>query len=127
MPRWPAPPRQGDYPDGAFDGLEFRKAGRRLPHDRRGASRPERGAKRRSRCRAGADPGQSCRRSRCSARGHRACEAWSGQCRPAAATAAMSNTDGDEVMAKGFASTSDMAEKKVTFSEVGARLYAFTA
>jgi glyoxylase-like metal-dependent hydrolase (beta-lactamase superfamily II) len=30
-------------------------------------------------------------------------------------------------MAKGFASTSDLAEKKVTFSEIGADLYAFTA
>jgi hypothetical protein len=30
-------------------------------------------------------------------------------------------------MAKGFASTSDMAEKKVTFSEIGSDLYAFTA
>jgi glyoxylase-like metal-dependent hydrolase (beta-lactamase superfamily II) len=30
-------------------------------------------------------------------------------------------------MAKGFASTTDMAEKKVTFSEIGADLYAFTA
>src|SRR5438552_4480064 len=30
-------------------------------------------------------------------------------------------------MAKGFASTSDMAEKKVTFSEIGPDLYAFTA
>src|SRR5438270_11325860 len=30
-------------------------------------------------------------------------------------------------MAKGFASTSDMAEKKITFSEIGPDLYAFTA
>src|SRR6201996_1010288 len=30
-------------------------------------------------------------------------------------------------MAKGFASTTDMAEKKITFSEVGSDLYAFTA
>ena len=30
-------------------------------------------------------------------------------------------------MAKGFASTADMAEKKITFSEVGPDLYAFTA
>src|SRR5712675_1027835 len=30
-------------------------------------------------------------------------------------------------MAKGFASTTDMAEKKVTFSEIGPDLYAFTA
>ncbi len=30
-------------------------------------------------------------------------------------------------MAKGFASTSDMAEKKITFSEIGTDLYAFTA
>src|SRR4030081_3175992 len=29
--------------------------------------------------------------------------------------------------AKGFASTSDMAEKKITFSEIGTDLYAFTA
>ena len=28
---------------------------------------------------------------------------------------------------KGFASTTDMAEKKVTFSEIGTDLYAFTA
>ena len=30
-------------------------------------------------------------------------------------------------MAKGFASTADMTEKKITFSEVGPDLYAFTA
>ena len=30
-------------------------------------------------------------------------------------------------MAKGFASTADMAEKKITFSEIGTDLYAFTA
>ena len=30
-------------------------------------------------------------------------------------------------MAKGFASTTDIAEKKVTFSEIGPDLYAFTA
>ena len=30
-------------------------------------------------------------------------------------------------MAKGFASTTDLSEKKVTFSEIGADLYAFTA
>src|SRR5260370_42145577 len=30
-------------------------------------------------------------------------------------------------MAKGFASTTDMAEKKATFSEIGTDLYAFTA
>ena len=30
-------------------------------------------------------------------------------------------------MAKGFASTSDLAEKKITFSEIGTDLYAFTA
>src|ERR1700676_4608595 len=34
---------------------------------------------------------------------------------------------GIELMAKGFASTSDMAEKKITFSEIGTDLYAFTA
>src|SRR3984893_9070165 len=34
---------------------------------------------------------------------------------------------GLELMAKGFASTTDMAEKKVTFSEIGTDLYAFTA
>src|ERR1700684_1553664 len=34
---------------------------------------------------------------------------------------------GIELMAKGFASTSDMAEKEVTFSEIGTDLYAFTA
>src|SRR3982751_271812 len=32
-----------------------------------------------------------------------------------------------ELMAKGFASTTDMAEKKITFSEIGTDLYAFTA
>ncbi len=32
-----------------------------------------------------------------------------------------------DLMAKGFASTTDMAEKKVTFSEIGTDLYAFTA
>jgi glyoxylase-like metal-dependent hydrolase (beta-lactamase superfamily II) len=30
-------------------------------------------------------------------------------------------------MAKGFASTTDHAEKKITFSEIGTDLYAFTA
>src|SRR6201981_3453188 len=30
-------------------------------------------------------------------------------------------------MAKGFASTADLSEKKVTFSEIGTDLYAFTA
>src|SRR6202020_3479782 len=30
-------------------------------------------------------------------------------------------------MAKGFASTPDMTEKKITFSEIGTDLYAFTA
>ena len=30
-------------------------------------------------------------------------------------------------MAKGFASTTDTAEKKITFSEIGTDLYAFTA
>src|SRR5579871_2700630 len=30
-------------------------------------------------------------------------------------------------MAKGFASTTDLAEKKITFSEIGIDLYAFTA
>src|SRR6202140_2228239 len=34
---------------------------------------------------------------------------------------------GNELMEKGFASTTDMAEKKVTFSEIGTDLYAFTA
>src|SRR3982074_66016 len=34
---------------------------------------------------------------------------------------------GIELMAKGFASTTDMAEKKITFSEIGPDLYAFTA
>src|SRR4051812_26084730 len=32
-----------------------------------------------------------------------------------------------KLMAKGFASTTDLAEKKVTFSEIGTDLYAFTA
>ena len=32
-----------------------------------------------------------------------------------------------EGAARGFASTTDMAEKKVTFSEIGSDLYAFTA
>src|ERR1700730_10427837 len=32
-----------------------------------------------------------------------------------------------ELMTKGFASTTDMAEKKITFSEIGTDLYAFTA
>src|SRR4029077_3770390 len=32
-----------------------------------------------------------------------------------------------ESAAKGFASTTDMTEKKVTFSEIGTDLYAFTA
>ena len=30
-------------------------------------------------------------------------------------------------MAQGFASSSDMAEKKITFAEIGRDLYAFTA
>ena len=30
-------------------------------------------------------------------------------------------------MAKGFASTTDLTEKKITFSEIGTDLYAFTA
>src|SRR5665213_1979363 len=34
---------------------------------------------------------------------------------------------GIELMTKGFASTTDMAEKKITFSEIGTDLYAFTA
>src|ERR1043166_9116028 len=34
---------------------------------------------------------------------------------------------GIELMAKGFASTTDMTEKKIPFSEVGPDLYAFTA
>src|SRR6202171_3986080 len=34
---------------------------------------------------------------------------------------------GIELMAKGFASTTDMADKKITFSEIGTDLYAFTA
>src|SRR6202011_3246073 len=38
-----------------------------------------------------------------------------------------SNGKGTELMAKGFASTTDMAEKKITFSEIGTDLYAFTA
>src|SRR5829696_536114 len=33
----------------------------------------------------------------------------------------------ESMMAKGFASTTDMAEKKITFSEIGTDLYAFTA
>src|SRR6201986_2172876 len=33
----------------------------------------------------------------------------------------------DKSAAKGFASTTDLAEKKVTFSEIGTDLYAFTA
>ena len=47
----------------------------------------------------------------------------------AATTAATikTRTTGIELMAKGFASTTDMAEKKVTFSEIGTDLYAFTA
>jgi glyoxylase-like metal-dependent hydrolase (beta-lactamase superfamily II) len=41
-----------------------------------------------------------------------------------------SNSNNEEAMksmAKGFASTTDMAEKKITFSEIGPDLYAFTA
>jgi glyoxylase-like metal-dependent hydrolase (beta-lactamase superfamily II) len=33
----------------------------------------------------------------------------------------------DELMAKNFASTGDLSEKKITFSEIGTGLYAFTA
>ena len=32
-----------------------------------------------------------------------------------------------QMSAKGFASTTDMAEKKITFSEIGPDIYAFTA
>jgi glyoxylase-like metal-dependent hydrolase (beta-lactamase superfamily II) len=38
-----------------------------------------------------------------------------------------SKPQGNELMAKGFASTTDLTEKKVTFSEIGTDLYAFTA
>ena len=42
-------------------------------------------------------------------------------------TATTISAEGIELMAKGFASTTDMAEKKITFSEIGTDLYAFTA
>ena len=35
--------------------------------------------------------------------------------------------EGNELMAKGFASTTDLAEKKITFSDIGSDIYAFTA
>lgn len=38
-----------------------------------------------------------------------------------------SNNNKDELMAKNFASTGDLTEKKITFSEIGTDLYAFTA
>src|SRR5436853_7461947 len=46
---------------------------------------------------------------------------------PAGSTNNSRETTGTELMAKGFASTTDMTEKKITFSEVGPGLYAFTA
>jgi hypothetical protein len=74
------------------------------------------------------DPGQPYRRSRGAARGNRS---WrSGGCWPAInnSSSNSNSTEGIQTMAaKGFASTSDMAEKKVTFSEIGTDLYAFTA
>ena len=59
-------------------------------------------------------------------------QAADGRRQPAAATAATATTamnvaKGIELMAKGFASTTDLAEKKITFSEIGTDLYAFTA
>ncbi len=44
----------------------------------------------------------------------------------AATTTAIQQRTQDE-LAKGFASTGDMAEKKITFSEIGTDIYAFTA
>src|SRR5215475_10445177 len=40
---------------------------------------------------------------------------------------AMTRVERNVLMAKGFASTTDMGEKKITFSEIGTDLYAFTA
>ena len=61
------------------------------------------------------------------ARGDRAGEAADARSQPATAAATITSGKGIESMAKGFASTTDMAEKKVTFSEIGTDLYAFTA
>src|ERR1700677_1283780 len=134
MPRWRARPASTEVFDhGAVDPLEFSKARRRVSRGGRGASRLERRAECKSRCHAGSDPRQSHRRSRCAARGDRAGAAAHGGCQPAgAATAAITRirkhaAKGIELMAKGFASTTDMAEKKITFSEIGTDLYAFTA
>src|SRR5258707_635003 len=80
----------------------------------------------RPRCCAGSDSRQPYRRSRRAARGHRPRPAPNAGCEPATATTTIS-ARGIELMAKGFASTTDMAEKKITFSEIGPDLYAFTA
>jgi glyoxylase-like metal-dependent hydrolase (beta-lactamase superfamily II) len=119
---------------GAVDQLEFCQARRRLSRHRRGASRIERRAKRRSRRGAGSGARQSHRRSStCCARPSRS---PSGGCSmPASnnsnkqqqAIHVSNEVKGIELMAKGFASTTDMAEKKITFSEIGTDLYAFTA
>src|SRR6202011_3768408 len=52
----------------------------------------------------------------------------SGGCwKQASNSSSNSSAKGIGLMAKGFASTTDMAEKKITFSEIGTDLYAFTA
>ena len=63
-PRWRAPPAELRFCHDAVHQLEFCQAGRCLPRHRRGASRVERDAKRRPRCRAGAGARQSYRRHR---------------------------------------------------------------
>src|SRR5215208_8339770 len=64
--------------------------------------------------------------SRCSTRRWR----WRSEGSPIQASNNSSNNSKrkeTELMAKGFASTTDLSDKKVTFSEIGTDLYAFTA
>lgn len=46
---------------------------------------------------------------------------------PASSSSNNNERKGTGLMAKGFASTTDLAEKQITFSEIGTDLYAFTA
>ena len=46
---------------------------------------------------------------------------------PASSSNNNNERKGTGLMAKGFASTTDLAEKQITFSEIGTDLYAFTA
>src|SRR5882757_184795 len=126
-PPWRARAAWIEAQHGIVDQLEFRQAGRRFSRRRRGASRLERRSERRSGRGAGADPGQSYRRHRRAGGGDRTGETADARRQPATTTATTISAKGLELMAKGFASTTDMAEKKITFSEIGTDLYAFTA